>query len=84
MMIKEMRQLLDKGIFLFIDPAHLLYDENFEVVININDVCKVAAGEEGMDINHLLTTLTRDGNYGDLPEVHCFSSASARMGASAR
>ena len=33
MMIKEMRQLLSKGIFLFIDPAHLLYDEEFEVCL---------------------------------------------------
>ena len=65
MMIKEMRQLKQEGTFLIVDP-HYLHEEGFAVTINLNDVCKVKIGREGMDIKHLLTTVKYDGTFADL------------------
>ena len=65
MRIKEMRQLKQEGIFLFIDP-HDLLQKGFAVTININDVCKVSIGREGMDIKHLLTIVKFNGTFADL------------------
>ena len=66
MMIKEMPQLKNKGIFLFIDPAGLHHCEGFLVTININDVVKVQVGPGGMNIKYLLTAINGVGEYADL------------------
>ena len=66
MMIKEMYQLKHEGTYLFVDPAHLHHSEDFQVTINLTDVCKVLIGTNGMDIRHLLTTVKYNGDYADL------------------
>ena len=66
MLIKEMPQLLKKGIFLIIDPGTLCHHDGFTVVQNLNDVIKVEGGPKGMNINFLITAIDGQGNYADL------------------
>ena len=70
MMIKEMPQLLKKGIFLFIDPSVLHHRDGFTVVQNLNDVVKVETGENGMNINFLMTAIDGTGKYADLDQPY--------------
>ena len=65
MMIKEMYQLKQEDTFLFIDPYQLV-EQGFEVTTNLNDVCKVKIGTDGLHIKNLLTTVRFDGSYADL------------------
>ena len=66
MMVKEMPQLLKKGIFLLIDPGALSHTHGFTVVQNINDVIKIEGGEKGMSIEYLISAIDGKGNYADL------------------
>ena len=68
MMIKEMPQLENKGIYLFIDPGSLHHSEGFLVTVNINDVVKVQVGPGGMNIQFLMTAINGVGEYADLAE----------------
>ena len=66
MIVKEMAQLKDKGIFVFIDPVQLIA-RGFEVTANINDVISVLINAEGLNLRHILTAVAFNGSPANVP-----------------
>ena len=66
MIVKEMAQQKDKGIFVFIDPVRLIA-QGFEVTANVNDVIQVKISGEGLNLRHIMTAVTFNGSPANVP-----------------
>ena len=59
-----MPQLEDLGVYMFIDPVQLIA-RGFEVSAKINDVILVEVDKDGMDFQHILTTICYNGTVAE-------------------
>ena len=69
MVIKEMPQLKELGVYVFVDPMQLLA-LGFEVTANIIDVLQVEVEAEGLTLRHILTAIGYNGSVAEgAPQV---------------
>jgi len=66
MIVKEMAQLKDTSIFIFVDPVYLI-SLGFEVTANINDATSVPINGEGLNLRHIMTAITFNGSPANVP-----------------